>query len=54
MKKILKAVLRYLAQLAASEGGEFLSVRRKAHLLEAQRYFRIAAEGEKERARPSH
>ena len=54
MKALLKSVMRYLAQLSASEGGELLSVRRKAHLLEAQRYFRLAAEGEKERTRPSH
>lgn len=54
MKTILKSIMRYLAQLAASEGGELLSVRRKAHLLEAQRYFRLAAEGERERTKPSH
>lgn len=54
MKTILKSVMRYLAQLAASEGGELLSVRRKAHLLEAQRYIRLAAEGESERTKPSH
>ena len=54
MRTLLKSVLRYLARLAASEGGELLSVRRKAHLLEAQRYYRLAAEGERERTKPSH
>ncbi len=44
MKSLLKAFFRYLAAVAASEAGELLSVRRKAHLLEAERYTRHAAE----------
>ncbi len=44
MKSLLKAFLRYLAEVAASEAGELLSVRRKAHLLEAQRYSRLASQ----------
>lgn len=44
MKSLFKWLLRALASIAASEGGELLSVRRKAHLLEAQRYFRHAAD----------
>ncbi len=44
MQSLLKAFLRYLAEVAASEAGELLSVRRKAHLLEAERYSRLASE----------
>ena len=44
MQSLLKAFLRYLAAVAASEAGELLSVRRKAHLLEAERYSRLAAD----------
>lgn len=44
MKSLFKAFLRYLAEVAASEAGELLSVRRKAHLLEAERYARLAKE----------
>jgi len=44
MKSLLKAFFRYLAAVAASEAGELLSVRRKAHLLEAERYARHAAD----------
>lgn len=44
MKSLLKAFFRYLAAVAASEAGELLSVRRKAHLLEADRYARHAAD----------
>lgn len=43
MQSLLKAFLRYLAGVAASEAGELLSVRRKAHLLEAERYARLAS-----------
>jgi len=43
MQSLLKAFLRYLAEVAASEAGELLSVRRKAHLLEAERYSRLAS-----------
>jgi hypothetical protein len=44
MKSLFKAFLRYLAEVAASEAGELLSTRRKAHLLEAERYSRLAQE----------
>jgi hypothetical protein len=44
MQSLLKAFLRYLAEVAASEAGELLSVRRKSHLLEAERYSRLASE----------
>jgi hypothetical protein len=44
MQSLFKALLRYLAAVAASEAGELLSVRRKVHLLEAERYARHAAE----------
>lgn len=44
MTSLFKAFLRYLAEVAASEAGELLSTRRKAHLLEAERYSRLAAE----------
>lgn len=54
MKSFLKSLLHYLAHVATSEGGELLSTRRKAHLLEAQRYVRHAAEGQRERGNPSH
>jgi hypothetical protein len=43
MKTFLTALLRALARVAQSEAGELLSVRRKAHLLEAERYVRQAA-----------
>ena len=44
MQSLFKALLRYLAAVAATEAGELLSVRRKAHLLEAERYSRLAPE----------
>jgi hypothetical protein len=44
MKSLFKAFLRYLAEVAASEAGELLSARRKAHLLEAERYSRLGPE----------
>lgn len=43
MKSLLKTFFRYLAEVMASEAGELLSVRRKAHLMEAERYARHAA-----------
>lgn len=43
MKTFLTALLRALARVAQSEAGELLSVRRKAHLLEAERYARLDA-----------
>lgn len=46
MKSLLKTFFRYLADVAASEAGELLSVRRKAHLMEAERYARHAAQAE--------
>ncbi|MDP2793019.1 MAG: hypothetical protein Q8O25_02890 [Sulfurisoma sp.] len=44
MKALLHALLRYIAQVAASEAGELLSVRRKAHLLQNEMYSRLASE----------
>lgn len=44
MKSLLKTIFRYLAEVATSEAGELLSVRRKAHVMEAERYARHAAE----------
>jgi hypothetical protein len=49
MKTFLTALLRALARVAQSEAGELLSVRRKAHLLEAERYVRLAAAAEPQR-----
>ena len=50
MKSLFKAFLRYLAEVAASEAGELLSTRRKAHLLESARYARLAAEPKRKAA----
>lgn len=44
MKSLLKSFFRYLAEVARSEAGELLSTRRKAHLLEAERYTRHGAQ----------
>lgn len=41
---LVRAIARYVSQVAASESGELLSVRRKWHLLEAERYARLEAE----------
>lgn len=49
MKNFFRTLLHWIAQVAASEAGEFLSVRRKAHLLEAERYRRLADEAAKKR-----
>ncbi|MDP2135709.1 MAG: hypothetical protein Q8J99_19070 [Sulfuritalea sp.] len=46
MQLLLKSFFRYLAEVAASEAGELLSTRRKAHLLEAERYARHAAQAQ--------
>lgn len=53
MKTLLTALFRAIARVAASESGELLSVRRKAHLLEAERYARLAAPVAPPRPRPS-
>jgi hypothetical protein len=41
---LIRAIVRYVSEVAASEAGELLSVRRKWHLLEAERYARLEAE----------
>ena len=46
MKALLQAILRSIANLAASEAGELLSVRRKAHLLQHEMYARLAEDAE--------
>lgn len=43
MKNLLAALIRAITRAAASEAGELLSVRRKAHLLQAGMYARLAA-----------
>lgn len=40
---LVRAIVRYVSEVATSEAGELLSVRRKWHLLEAERYARLAA-----------
>lgn len=42
MKRTLKSIIHSIAQLIASESGELLSTRRKAHLLQNQMYSRLA------------
>jgi hypothetical protein len=44
---LVRALARYISEVAASESGELLSVRRKWHLLEAERYARLEAEAAK-------
>lgn len=44
---LVRAIARYISEVAASEAGELLSVRRKWHLLEAERYARLQADAEK-------
>lgn len=48
MNFLFLSLLRALTTPDGS-GGELLSTRRKSHLLEAEWYARLAAEGEKER-----
>lgn len=43
MRRILNSLVRYLAEISASEGGELLSARRKTQLLEAPGRARQAA-----------
>jgi hypothetical protein len=54
MKSFLKWLQRTLAEVAASERGELLSVRDKAHALEARHDFRHATEADRARIKPSH
>ena len=49
MKSLIKAFFRALTSPGISESGEFLSTRRKAHLLYAEMYTRVASEGESSR-----
>jgi hypothetical protein len=52
MKSFLKWLLRTLAEIAESEGGELLSVRDKVRLLRTQRYFRPDADASPPRKQP--
>ncbi|MDP2811979.1 MAG: hypothetical protein Q8O34_17705, partial [Rhodocyclaceae bacterium] len=52
-KTLLKAIFRYLAEVAASEAGELLSVRRKSHLLHAQMYARLDTQAAPQRTAPT-
>lgn len=52
MKSQIIALLKAILRLAQSESGELLSVRRKAHLLHAEVYSRMAAAAEPRNARP--
>lgn len=54
MKSFLKWLRRTLAEVAESERGELLSVRDKAHALEAQYDVRHATEADRKRIKPSH
>jgi hypothetical protein len=49
MKTFLKTFMSAIARLAASESGEFLSTRRKAHLLYGDIYTRMSNETGTER-----
>ncbi len=42
MKRTFKSIIHSISELIASESGEFLSARRKAHLLQNQMYSRLA------------
>lgn len=44
MKKLFEMFKQGLIRLAESESGEFLSTRRKAHLLHSQIYTRLGTE----------
>lgn len=46
MKSLLEMLKRTLKNIVASESGEFLSTRRKAHLLYAEMYTRVANEAQ--------
>ena len=49
MKSLIKAFFRALTSPGISETGEFLSTRRKAHLLYAEMYTRVANEAQSSR-----
>ena len=53
MKKLFEMLKQGLIRLAESESGEFLSTRRKAHLLHSQIYARLGAEDTNGRQRPA-
>jgi hypothetical protein len=52
MKSKIKSLLLAILRLAQSESGELLSVRRKAHLLHAEVYSKMAAEGAAQQRQP--
>lgn len=41
MKRTLKSIIHSISELLASESGELLSTRRKAHLLQYKMYSRL-------------
>ncbi len=51
MPRVIKSFFRSIADLIASESGELLSTRRKAHLLENRMYKRLARKSPHEHAR---
>jgi len=52
MKSQIKSLLLSLLRLAQAESGELLSVRRKAHLLHAEVYSKMAGKAEPRKTRP--
>lgn len=51
MKTILKTLVRAIARAVASESGDLLSTRRKAHLLHGDVYTRLGSDAETEALR---
>jgi hypothetical protein len=51
MKSLIKAIFQALTKPGTFDSGEFLPTRRKAHLLYAEMYARVARDGEEN---PSH
>ncbi len=52
MKSLIIALLKDILRLAQSESGELLSVRRKAHLLHAEVYSKMAGKAEPRKTKP--
>ena len=46
MKSLIKAIFHALTKPGSFDSGEFLPTRRKAHLLYAEMYTRVARDGE--------
>lgn len=51
MPRVIKSFFRTVADLLASESGELLSTRRKAHMLQNQMYSRLARKQSDDTAR---